>query len=161
MSRVFLIGILVLVDLLGETFLFIFQVDYYAFLPFEDYQGLLQIGLAHRQDLVQFVFVVAVENLFRRLFLLDDIFFRFFLFFAFLLIGAAFLLLRFLFLDLTFFAIAVAIGIDDNFLKLFFILHEKLLAAAILALVDDVSSMDKLVVGEVGVSVFAFLLEIW
>ena len=52
MSIVFLIGVLVLVDLLGETFLLIFQVYYYAFLSFEDYQGLLQVGLAHCQDLV-------------------------------------------------------------------------------------------------------------
>ena len=52
MSIIFLIEVLVLVDLLGETFLLIFQVYYYTFLSFEDYQGLLQVGLAHRQDLV-------------------------------------------------------------------------------------------------------------
>ena len=100
-----------------------------------------------------------MEYLLRRLFLLDDIFFGFFLFFAFLLIGTAFLLLRFLFLDLSFFAIAI--GIDDNFFKLLFILHEKFFAFGILTLMDDIPSMHKLIVGEVGISIFTFLLEIW
>ena len=98
MSKVFFVKINVLVYLLGQTFLFIFQVYDCAFLLLENYEGLLEIGLTQTQDFLKFVLGFILDSW--RLLFHQDLIFWFFFFFAFFLASISFLLLGLFFLDL-------------------------------------------------------------
>lgn len=73
---------MILVDLLGQTLLFVLEVDNYTFLLFKNDEGLLEVPLTHLQDFFELVLGLRYSNNL----LLCRIFFDFFFFLPFFLV---------------------------------------------------------------------------